>query len=166
MYWVYRNPEAEYYTKLSLRRAVASLERAMTEGSCEGAVTPGYVVIHLPGPANSILPTFRGRFDEEQGVTVLSGAFEPARRAQLLFSIWITAALGLSALSDLVAGPGVVALFLSLATLATLSLVRATSRAMERGIAGTGRLIEGAFQPLASPSLVLVASRRTKKPAA
>ena len=166
MYWVYRNPEAEYYTKLSLRRAVASLERAMAESSCDGAVTPDYVVIHLPGPAESILPSFRGRFEQEQGMTVLSGAFEPARRAQLLFSIWIAAALGLSALSGIVAGLRVVAVLLSLSTLATWSLLRATSRAMERGITRTGRLIEDAFQPLASPSLVLVASRRRKKPAA
>ena len=163
MHWLYRNPEAEYYTKLSLRRAVASLERVMAENSCDGAVTPDYVIIHLPGPAQSILPSFRGRLEQEQGVTVLSGAFEPARRAQLLFSIWITAALGLSVGSVVVAGPRVVALLLSLATLATWSLLRATSGAMERGIASTGKLIENAFQPLAAPSLVLVASRRSAR---
>jgi hypothetical protein len=166
MYWIYRNPQAEYYTQLAVQRAVASLERAMVESSCDGAVTTDYVLIHLPGPEASILPSFRGRFQHEQGVTILSGHFEPARRAQLLFSFWVGAAFGLAALSGALAGPQFVTLFLAVAASATLSLMRATSQAMKRGMAFTGKLIEGAFQPLASPSLVLVASRRQRKPAA
>ena len=124
------------------------------------------MLIDLPGPGASILPSFRGRFEHEQGVTILSGHFEPARRAQLFFSFWVGAAFGLAALSSALAGPRFVALFLAVAAVATLSLMRVTSQAMERGMAFTGKLIESAFQPLASPSVALVASRRPRRPAA
>jgi len=126
LHWILRSPEAEYSTRLSTERAIASLEKAMAEGLCRGAVT--------------------------------------ARRAQRIFAFWVGTAFTLTALSSAFAGPRFGALLLAVVTAATWTLLRAASRAMERGIELTGKLIESALQPLASPSVVLLARRR--KPAA
>ena len=162
---IYRSFEAEYYTLLPIRRAVESLQRAMAEHLCQGIVTERYVLIRPPGSESSMLPSFWGHFEIDEG-TVLTGHFRPARRTQMLFSFWAGAFLGAAALSGTLMQLPVSAGFLAMGALGTYSLERAAARAMQRGMDLTSDLIRTAFYPQVWPSLVPFTQHRPRRPAA